>query len=194
MIGGKAWFSISSEWGRILLILLIYMRTQMWRVIQSGHTWLSWEKFIIALCFGLFPRSDKRWTWKAEARLCSCPFSVTVTASWWCLAYRAFFTIAFQTCRLCPGGATGTCSSLLLSSPSVAEQDTETASIALQCFELDTWTLWITHVFCSGDGRPNFSWPSVCAKQAWHVTAGSAASLACHSRQCSKPCVLQWAM
>lgn len=125
--------------------------------------------------------------WKAEARLCSCPFSETVTASWWCLTYRAFFTIAFQTCQLCPRGATGTCSSLLLSSPSVAEQDTETASIALQRFELDTWTLRITHVFCSGDDRPNFSWPSVCAKQAWHATAGSAANLVCCSGQCSKP-------
>lgn len=36
MIGGKAWFNISSEGGRILVILLIYMRTQMWRTIQSG--------------------------------------------------------------------------------------------------------------------------------------------------------------
>lgn len=152
----------------------------MWSMYsRKDRTLLSWEKFMIALCFGLFPSSDKRWLWNAEPRLCSCPFSETVTTSWWRLACRAFFTIAFHTCQLCPAAATGTCSNLPLSSPSVAEQDTETAFIALQGFELDNLNSTHKALFCSGDARPSFSWPSVCDKQSWHVVVdGRCTSLA----------------
>lgn len=108
---------------------------------------------------------------------------MTVTTSRWRLAFRAFFTIALQTCQLCPAGATDTCSSLLLSSP-IAEQDTETVSIALQCFELDN--LNTTHNARLLPGR--------CQAKLLLTFSVYQASLACHGGQCSKPDMSQRAV
>lgn len=155
----------------------------MWSMYsRKDRTLLSWEKFMIALCFGLFPSSDKRWLWNAEPRLCSCPFSETVTTSWWRLACRAFFTIAFHTCQLCPAAATGTCSDLPLSSPSVAEQDTETA-LLFRALSWTTWTLRIKHSFARempGQASPGLQCVTSKAGMSWWTV--------------HKPCVSRWAV